>query len=80
MSSHAQIYGVVAPFKTIALFGATGQIGEGMLNSRLSSQGHTFRIIAFIPKIWSAGSNNGNVDVKTFDVENATREGLAKNL
>lgn len=79
--SHAQNYGLATPFKTIALFGANGQIGERIFNSLISSKRHTFKVIAFIPP----GSNlqqssNENVVVKTFDAKDAARESLAQDL
>jgi uncharacterized protein YbjT (DUF2867 family) len=81
MSSHAQNYGVVAPFKTVALFGANGQIGERILNALLSCKRHTFNVIAFIPPgIELQQASNANLDVRTFDAKDASREGLVKEL
>jgi saccharopine dehydrogenase-like NADP-dependent oxidoreductase len=81
MSSHADNYGLSVPFKTIALVGADGQIGERILHALISSKrpGHTFKVIAFVPP----GSNlqqSSTVTVKTFDLKVATRDALAKEL
>jgi nucleoside-diphosphate-sugar epimerase len=81
MSSHAQSYGLIAPYTTIALFGANGQIGSHILEALLSTNRHTFRVTAFVPP----GSNlpqtsNPNVTVKTFDIKKASRETLARDL
>jgi putative NADH-flavin reductase len=81
MSSHAQSYGLVAPYTNIALFGANGQLGERILLALLSNNRHTFKVTAFIPPgAELPQSNNANVNVKTFDIEKASREGLAKEL
>lgn len=63
----------------IALFGANGQIGERILQALISSKRQTFEIIAFIPPD-SELQQSGNVKVKTFDLERATRDSLAKDL
>jgi uncharacterized protein YbjT (DUF2867 family) len=81
MSSHAQNYGIVAPFKTIALFGANGQIGERILNALLAIKRHTFNVIAFVPPGSGVQQlSNAKVEVKTFDAKDATRENIAKDL
>jgi hypothetical protein len=81
MSSHAPNYDLTAPYTNIALFGANGQIGERILQALLSCKRHVFKVTAFIPPdSVLPQSSNANVDVKTFDIEHATRESLAKDL
>jgi putative NADH-flavin reductase len=79
MSSHANNHGLPTAFTTIALFGASGQIGERILHALISSKRKEFKIIAFVPpgaKIQSSSS----VTTKTFDLENLTRGKLAQDL
>ncbi|KAG9389031.1 isoflavone reductase family protein [Pyrenophora tritici-repentis] len=81
MSSHAANYGLAAPFHTIALFGANGQISEHILHALVSSKrpGHEFTVVAFIQPGTRLQDQN-NVVIKTFDVEKATRGELSKDL
>ena len=78
MSSTADNRGLAA-FNTIALFGASGQIGERVLHTLVSSKRKDFKVIAFVPP-GSESQVSESVTVKTFDLEKATREQLAQDL
>jgi len=79
MSSHADNYGLPSAFGTIALFGASGQIGGRILNALVSSNRKDFEIIAFVPP-GSDSQVSKSVTVKAFDLKQATREQLAQDL
>jgi uncharacterized protein YbjT (DUF2867 family) len=79
MSSHADNYGLPPAFSTIALFGASGQIGDRILNALVSNKRKNFEIIAFVPP-GSESQVSKSVTVKTFDLKKATREQLAQDL
>lgn len=49
MSNHADNYGLPWAFGTIALFGASGQIGDRILNALVSSKHKDFNILAIVP-------------------------------
>jgi putative NADH-flavin reductase len=82
--SHADNYGLTEPYKTVALFGANGQIGDRILNALINVDrpNHEFKIIAFIPPETQLQSGQGaaNVSTKTFDLTKVTREELASAL
>lgn len=81
MGSHADNYGLSAPFTSIALFGANGQIGERILQALISSRRprHSFNVSAFIAP-GTELQEDGNVTVKTFDLQKISRDVLAKEL
>lgn len=79
MSSHAESYGLPAAFNTIALFGASGQIGGRILHALVSSKGKEFKIIAFVPP-GAETQVSKSVTIKTFDLEKATRKQLVQDL
>ena len=80
--NHADNYGITPPYKTIALFGANGQIGDRILNALLNTVRHEFEIIAFIPpnSQLQTGQNAKNVSTKTFDLTKIKREELTSEL
>lgn len=82
--SHADNYGLTQPYKTVALFGANGQIGDRILNALINVDrpDHEFNIIAFIPPQTQlqSGHNATNVSTKTFDLTLASRHELASAL
>lgn len=85
MPSHADSYGLIPPFKIIALIGANGQIGSRILNALLSTKHHTFDIRAFIPPDTSLPEeqipqNHSNVTVKEVDLTRASRQKLAEDF
>lgn len=79
MSSHTDNYKLSAAFTTIALFGASGQIGERILHALLSSKQKEFKVIAFVPP-GSESQVSSSVTTKTLDLEKVTREQLAQDL
>jgi putative NADH-flavin reductase len=68
-------------FKTIALFGANGQIGTCILRALLASK-KLFRIVAIVPPETPSpeGAKNENVTVKEIDLLNAKRQDVARAL
>lgn len=79
MSSHADNYGLPSAFGTIALFGASGQIGDRILHALVSSKRKDFKVIAFVPP-GAESQVSKSVTVKTFDLKKVTREQLAQDL
>lgn len=79
MSSHADNYGLPAAFHTIALFGASGQIGDRILHALVSNKRKDFKVIAFVPP-GAESQVSKSTTVKTFDLEKVTREQLAQSL
>jgi uncharacterized protein YbjT (DUF2867 family) len=79
MSSHADNYGLPAAFTTIALFGASGQIGDRILNALVSNKRKDFKVVAFVPP-GSESQIKSSVTTKTFDLNDLTREKLAQDL
>jgi uncharacterized protein YbjT (DUF2867 family) len=82
MHSHAENYGLTAPFRKVALFGANGQIGDRILHALITCKrpGHTFQVVAFIPPGSDLQQKSDNITVKIFDAEKASRDVLAKEL
>lgn len=82
--SHADNYGLTQPYKTIALFGANGQIGDRILRAlcNVDRPGHEFKVIAFIPPETQLQSGQGaqNVSTKTIDLTKAKRSEIASAL
>lgn len=67
-------------FKTIALFGATGQIGSSILRALLNSQ-HAFEVIAFdAPNRISRLQLAPNLIIKEFDATNIKKDELVATL
>lgn len=68
-------------FKTIALFGANGQIGRCILRALLHCSQQSFELIAFVPPNESSKlSQTPNLKVKEFDATNIKRDELAAAL
>ncbi|KAL1648491.1 hypothetical protein SLS58_002246 [Diplodia intermedia] len=69
-------------FETIALFGANGQIGQRILERLSHHPNHNFRVRAFIPPDddLSCAGNDHKTIIKSFDPNELSREGLAKDL
>ncbi|KAF2136379.1 uncharacterized protein K452DRAFT_292465 [Aplosporella prunicola CBS 121167] len=69
-------------FKTVALFGANGQIGDSILRALLHCKKQDFDIVAFIPPDTSleSGQEDRKVTVKSFDLNKLSREGLTRDL
>jgi hypothetical protein len=82
MHSHAENYGLIAPFRKVALFGANGQIGDRILHALVTCKrpGHTFQVVAFIPPGSDLQQKSNSITVKTFDAEKASHDVLAKEL
>ena len=81
--SHIDNYGITPPYKTIALFGANGQIGDRILNTLLNTDRHQFEIIAFIPptsQLQTGQNEKKNVPTKTFDLTKIKCEELTSEL
>ena len=79
MSGHVDNYGLPAAFTTIALFGASGQIGDRIFRALISNKRKHFKVVAFVPP-GSESQVSSSVIVRSFDLENVTREQLAQDL
>lgn len=79
MSSKTNNDGHGAAFTTIALFGASGQIGERILHALGSNKQKEFKVIAFVPP-GSESEVSESVTIKTFDIKTLSREQLAQDL
>jgi N-acetyl-gamma-glutamylphosphate reductase len=68
-------------FKTVALFGANGQIGSTILRALLNCRKQTFHIIQFIPPgAQSRSQPADNLETKNIDLDAVSRQELASAL
>ncbi|KAL0943094.1 isoflavone reductase family protein [Colletotrichum truncatum] len=68
--------------RTIALFGANGQVGDSILRGLLAEDDHQFKIHAFIPKGFELqhGQSHSKVFIHEFDLETLSKDKLATEL
>ena len=70
-------------FKTVALFGASGQIGSHILNALLECKKQSFNVVAFTSpnhELKLEKAETQNVRTNVLDVTSTTREELASAL
>ncbi|KAF9632341.1 NmrA-like protein [Lasiodiplodia theobromae] len=69
-------------FEIIAVFGANGQIGQRILEKLSHHPAHNFNILAFIQPDddLSCAGNDHKTVIKSFDLDNLSRERLTKDL
>lgn len=82
ISFSALLTAEIMGLNTIALFGANGQIGQHILEKLIHCTETDFKVLAFIPpddELSCAGNDHKTV-IKAFDLDEVTREGLAKDL